>query len=47
MVSPRTMGAAAVTALVVAVAGAAVAAGNPFRPKPGAAAGLRVVVPGG
>ena len=37
MVSPRTIGAAAVTALVVAVAGAAVVAANPFRPRPGAA----------
>ncbi|HEY4028634.1 MAG TPA: peptidoglycan-binding domain-containing protein [Candidatus Dormibacteraeota bacterium] len=39
MVSPRTIGAAAATALVVAVAGAAVVAGNPFRPRPGAADG--------
>jgi putative peptidoglycan binding protein len=37
MVSSRTIGAAACTALVVAAASAAVVAGNPFRPKLGAA----------
>lgn len=37
MVRTRTIGAAAATAVVVAVAGAAVVAGNPFRSTPGAA----------